>query len=1317
MKKFWYLLMVAVLSVGFVACDSDDAERPEEPVIVDDEVAPKDVENLVAEPGFEKITLKWTNPEDENAKKIRIFYGTGESSKKHITTEGLVEEFELNTEEHLFTSEEYAIDVMVVNDKKESFGKSVKAAYYTLTGMEYPEFALVQHIDGTWAVRATKISGLVNVTSSIRWIICDSEGAELGVTGEAQMPDFEQSVADKSCTFVAYNWLLTDVEEGVLEIGKKYIVKMDLEVYPATGGRKVDTEYVYDGSICNEFVPVAWEQEVEAKQATHYDLRESISIDEGLETIVSGKAGKRVINGMYQGMKLKWTNPSGTASNRILYGESEETAEAIDLEMVGSYVFEPGTLSEYAPVYYVQIQALDEDGAVIGIGEHDVHIFTLENIEQQFLPRFSIALQTEGEHVGKWGVTYDQLSGPRNYGIGITWNAYDAAGNAVFAEDIVDMVSEDDLKKWSSETQTAGFTTKTMYFDTDVFGFESEYTFRYTGHYFVTTNKSSKNDDGSWTYTMNTAKTLYKYDRLMWEQYDIEGESEPVVTEEQPVNLFVSAEVDNTMFQAAKVTWSQNDEAQGYEIYVNGNLKATVDASQTEALVENVTEGVKCQFEVRAIGTAATGISNEVELISMANWTEPEFKIELIDGKEEQRVVVGNLVNTNYAYAGGKIVFKRDGEEIAYTLTNNTGDGTLNSWIGYKRWALNAMDNRTDWRWNEETGEVKEHYIEPGQYTIEWEIDYVVNRNGQWATSKDGTFIPQEMKEGATHVFIPGGAEDVYFKDNVVGRIKKTGSFEMYIKGADMIVTARPSNYQSVIVDWTEMEGANSYKVLVDGVEAETTMDVTAEIFNLTDKREYTFEVVAYDALEQEIGRAKAPITEIWTLTGVREPKFDFKQNVLSVSDALDLGGTAVDMKVEFYNESGELAHTAFYSKEIDAYNLPGNIDNYDLKDGSGRGGRFTKNYWATFILKDATRNKWDWDGVENCDTPDFEPGEYTLKWTANYYTIANGYWSTGADNQDPNQFTEETGNRVQFATRDVLTTPIERIGETKLGLGFDATATPQGVYTGAIVSWSHMKAATKYEIYANGQYVGDAPAGQTSKIIEGLSAEGNPYTFKVMAVGTAFSAETEPIHIYNVEHFWKEPTFAWNGKRMVVSGLVDIDKAGGMGYAYGGAITNEIANANEVDEAKSYIEVYDETGTSLLYTLRNGTGQATLTAWAGFGRWALNAQDDRKDWVWKDDTGVIINNDGNEGDVSASYMPAGKYVLKWKIGYVVNRNANWAKSNNDSDIVSSRDQGATCQYFGPRDVKPSPHVLYTSDKKDAVLVIVKTGETILTVD
>jgi phosphohistidine swiveling domain-containing protein len=167
----------------------------------------------------------------------------------------------------------------------------------------------------------------------------------------------------------------------------------------------------------------------------------------------------------------------------------------------------------------------------------------------------------------------------------------------------------------------------------------------------------------------------------------------------------------------------------------------------------------------------------------------------------------------------------------------------------------------------------------------------------------------------------------------------------------------------------------------------------------------------------------------------------------------------------------------------------------------------------------------------------------------------------------------------------------------------------------------------------------------------------------------------------------------------------------GSKGYAYAGAVSNE-------DETlKSTVEVYDETGTELWYTLTNGTPQSFLTAWAGYGRWALNAQDDRKDWVWRDEDGEIINQDGNEGDVSASYMPAGKYVIKWKIGYVVNRNANWATTNDDKSIVSTREQGATCMYFGRKDVKPSPHVLYTSDKKDAVLIICKTGEAILTVD
>ena len=70
---------------------------------------------------------------------------------------------------------------------------------------------------------------------------------------------------------------------------------------------------------------------------------------------------------------------------------------------------------------------------------------------------------------------------------------------------------------------------------------------------------------------------------------------------------------------------------------------------------------------------------------------------------------------------------------------------------------------------------------------------------------------------------------------------------------------------------------------------------------------------------------------------------------------------------------------------------------------------------------------------------------------------------------------------------------------------------------------------------------------------------------------------------------------------------------------------------------------------------------------------------------------------------------------MKWIIGYVVNKNANWATANNDDAIISTR-EGASCIYHGPKDTNPSPNVLYTSDDKKAVRIFTKTGETTLVV-
>ena len=128
---------------------------------------------------------------------------------------------------------------------------------------------------------------------------------------------------------------------------------------------------------------------------------------------------------------------------------------------------------------------------------------------------------------------------------------------------------------------------------------------------------------------------------------------------------------------------------------------------------------------------------------------------------------------------------------------------------------------------------------------------------------------------------------------------------------------------------------------------------------------------------------------------------------------------------------------------------------------------------------------------------------------------------------------------------------------------------------------------------------------------------------------------------------------------------------------------------------------------------MTNGTGQGTLTAWAGYGRWALNAQEDRKDWIWTDAAGNHINIGGGEGDVESSKMPEGKYTIKWTIGYVVSKNSTWDKGGT---TVSSREE-ADRVWFGPKDTNPSPNVLYTDSAKSGVRIITKSGESTLVIE
>ena len=266
----------------------------------------------------------------------------------------------------------------------------------------------------------------------------------------------------------------------------------------------------------------------------------------------------------------------------------------------------------------------------------------------------------------------------------------------------------------------------------------------------------------------------------------------------------------------------------------------------------------------------------------------------------------------------------------------------------------------------------------------------------------------------------------------------------------------------------------------------------------------------------------------------------------------------------------------------------------------------------------------------------------------------------------------------------------------------FEVLATAEG-YQGAKVSWNAADGATGYEVYVGETKVAEAGADATEVVVTELT-DAQKYTFTVKALGADLTADTQETEIYTLCN-WTEPQFELkpvdDKYQFIAHNLTNVN------YAYGGAITNDN------DSSKSTIKILKDG--ELVYTLTNGTGQGTLTAWAGYGRWALNAQDDRKDWVWADADGnvVSIKADGNPGEVNAvpaTFFAPGEYTIEYTIGYVVNKNGRWATAASDSAVVANREDGATMVFFGPKDVKPSPNVLYTDDSKSAVRIFAKEG-------
>ncbi len=512
------------------------------------------------------------------------------------------------------------------------------------------------------------------------------------------------------------------------------------------------------------------------------------------------------------------------------------------------------------------------------------------------------------------------------------------------------------------------------------------------------------------------------------------GNSEPGTDPEPGVEMKLNAVANG--YQGAKLTWDAVEGASAIQIAytVAGEeqlVEVAGDATEYTIAAETLNDAHTYDFVVTALNADEDIIGEgevSTEVFTMFNYEAPELNLNKVEGGYQ--VVVGNLVEKNYAYVGGTLEFYK-GEEKVYTLVNKTQDVTLNAWAGYKRWELKSMNNRKDWTWNDEGKEVNTHDIAAGDYTVKYSIEYAVNKNGTWATH-NGSFVPQENEEGATYVYFANGSADVLYDGSNAKRIVKTGEWTATVEAVAEFteVTAAAAGYQNAKLTWNEVSGAASYKVATTGYEsgAITATEFTIPENTLTAANKYKFTVTAYDAENAVLTSKETAETQVYTLTNRPEPVVTLADGVLTLANAeinpsatkkdnLHIYGAVLEAEIYFYKDGAATpAHTAkgTYLDSYPSANLALSYDEKKLKNNVA--GAYTA---------------WKWDGAAEATTtaPEFEAGVWTVKYKAGYHTFVNA--SYGSD-------------RLLFtAPTDALQTMIYREGNSDLTFTVEAAPLP----------------------------------------------------------------------------------------------------------------------------------------------------------------------------------------------------------------------------------------------------------------------------------
>lgn len=815
---------------------------------------------------------------------------------------------------------------------------------------------------------------------------------------------------------------------------------------------------------------------------------------------------------------------------------------------------------------------------------------------------------------------------------------------------------------------------------------------------------------------------------------------DPYVANQDSASIEMVAEqtkASNTGLGAATLTWNAVEGAEYYGVEYKGeeldkvnpdsttraDEEATAPATVSYTTEPNTVEGASGTFTIKAYNengkVIARVVTNSIPVFSLANVRTPEMVI-------ENNVL---KINKTYDLTGAIIDLKvdfKDKEGVVkysafhskqhgvngYTTTDQINDGRFT----FAQYGYFLMDGKT-WTWTLADGSTVNSTTLPemaaGEYTVEYTATYYAILNGYWG-KKDANNNPiaAESEADSNRILFDGKAADVCTATEPI-----TGELGTYkVEGFGGTVTAVAEGYQGAKLTWDAAEGAVKYEIYANGEKVSEVENASeATVTGLDKAREYTFTIKAYNAQGAKLaGEPASAEIEIYTLLNRPVPEMSLENGVLTVATDLDhasymmgnvhIYGPMLAAEVYFYKDGATTpAYTAYSDPDV---------------QGTANGKTVGQDYPAAIDIAQPYMKaenmavqftKWQWAegdgafGEATTTAPTFAPGTYTAKIKGYYFPTLGGQWAVSgalAENY-------ASANRIFFTKILMSNYQNKKFAEAKssatlrtddiagsIEVGFKAEAMAAADILN--ISWNPIAGAT-YEVFVNSSLVGETTDASYAYEAKALG----DYNIEVKVKNTELSATASATVNYLFAAFWTAPKFSFTGKRLMVTELMNIDNATHFGYAYGG-------QANTAS-GKSTIEIYKD-GT-LLYTLTNGTAQSNLDSWAGWKRWAFNAQDNRQDWVWTNTSGTIISVDPNDAsrleyDVPDGTLTAGNYTLKWTIGYVVTKNTYWSDGTNNQ--MTTKD-GASRMYFdgGMNDVYGvGGHVATVS----------KTGETTLTV-